>query len=147
MLIMDLVVVIHVHVPVYNRQCRHVLMCVLVCVERAGLGLGSIGCDFTHAYDYVFWMGDLNYRIDMPREDVLTHVAARNWVRYVCMFLSLARACVDARAVYEMFVHGLLADLPTRPITHNPFEIDWRAAGASGKGPVAARKGCISLLS
>jgi len=30
-------------------------------------------------YDYCFWMGDLNYRIDLPREQVLEMIDFQNW--------------------------------------------------------------------
>jgi len=30
-------------------------------------------------YDRSFWMGDLNYRIDLPRAEVIEHVSKREW--------------------------------------------------------------------
>ena len=31
------------------------------------------------SHDYVFWCGDFNYRIDLPREEVLSLIEGQNW--------------------------------------------------------------------
>ena len=46
----------------------------------AGLGLGPIkDFDITNVADYVFWCGDLNYRIDLPRDAVIEFNLLRSW--------------------------------------------------------------------
>ena len=35
--------------------------------------------DITHRFHYLFWCGDLNYRIDMPRENVLAMIQEQEW--------------------------------------------------------------------
>ena len=32
------------------------------------------------SHDYVFWCGDLNYRIDLPREEVLQMIENNKWL-------------------------------------------------------------------
>jgi len=39
-----------------------------------GIQLGLRGIDLTNQWDHVFWMGDLNYRIDMERTAVREEV-------------------------------------------------------------------------
>eukprot|EP00164_Ancoracysta_twista_P007704 GFYU01010983.1.p1 GENE.GFYU01010983.1~~GFYU01010983.1.p1 ORF type:complete len:306 (-),score=61.42 GFYU01010983.1:69-908(-) len=39
----------------------------------------KVRVDVTHTFSYVFWFGDLNYRIDMPRDVVISHVALKDW--------------------------------------------------------------------
>ncbi len=31
------------------------------------------------SHDYVFWCGDFNYRINLPRDEVKALVAEKNW--------------------------------------------------------------------
>ena len=31
------------------------------------------------SHDYVFWCGDFNYRIDLPREEVLSLIERQKW--------------------------------------------------------------------
>ncbi|KAJ4458289.1 putative inositol 5-phosphatase 1 [Paratrimastix pyriformis] len=40
---------------------------------------GSRGVDLSNQFDHVFWMGDLNYRIDLPREEVMRLIEARDY--------------------------------------------------------------------
>jgi hypothetical protein len=35
--------------------------------------------DITNQFDHLFWFGDLNYRIDLPRDDVLQLVSQKDW--------------------------------------------------------------------
>ena len=52
-----------------------------------------------HGFDHLFWFGDLNYRIDLPRESVLKLVANKDWrsLRYVAFaryVFSMRPACL-----------------------------------------------------
>ena len=51
-------------------MCAHV--CVHVCV--------CVGDDVTAKCDYVFWCGDLNYRVDLDRKTADDLIARRNYV-------------------------------------------------------------------
>jgi len=44
-----------------------------------GLKIGARGVDLTTEFHNVLWMGDLNYRIDLPRDAVLALVGKRDW--------------------------------------------------------------------
>lgn len=39
-------------------------------------------------YDYVMWLGDLNYRIDLERDELFRLVDARFALLFVCLFKS-----------------------------------------------------------
>jgi hypothetical protein len=44
--------------------------------------------DNHHEFDHVFWMGDLNYRIEMPRDTIIKLCEQKDWptllkVRYI----------------------------------------------------------------
>ena len=41
--------------------------------------LNSQSIDITNQFDHIFWFGDLNYRIDLSREEVLKVIAEKNW--------------------------------------------------------------------
>ena len=48
------------------------------------LSVGKVGSsarrmDLADRFSHLFWCGDLNYRVDLPRADVLKHVKARDW--------------------------------------------------------------------
>ena len=48
------------------------------------LSVGKVGSsarrmDLAGRFSHLFWCGDLNYRVDLPRADVLKHVKARDW--------------------------------------------------------------------
>jgi Endonuclease/Exonuclease/phosphatase family 2/C2 domain len=55
-----------------NRNYREV-------VREIKLGVPSV--DITNQFDAIFWMGDLNYRIDLPREEVVSVVEEGNFDR------------------------------------------------------------------
>eukprot|EP01103_Thecamoeba_quadrilineata_P011909 TRINITY_DN2956_c0_g1_i1.p1 TRINITY_DN2956_c0_g1~~TRINITY_DN2956_c0_g1_i1.p1 ORF type:complete len:952 (-),score=192.20 TRINITY_DN2956_c0_g1_i1:966-3821(-) len=44
-----------------------------------GLKLGDGPFNATYSFHHVFWFGDLNYRIDLSRDQVLDLVQAKNW--------------------------------------------------------------------
>eukprot|EP00668_Euglena_longa_P017057 GGOE01021389.1.p1 GENE.GGOE01021389.1~~GGOE01021389.1.p1 ORF type:complete len:970 (+),score=249.66 GGOE01021389.1:46-2955(+) len=37
--------------------------------------------DLLHAFDYLFWFGDLNYRLNMPRPDVMKCIKAKDYAK------------------------------------------------------------------
>jgi hypothetical protein len=41
--------------------------------------VGIKGYDITSQFDYVFWCGDLNYRIDMERDRVLQLISSKDY--------------------------------------------------------------------
>lgn len=43
------------------------------------LKLGRKNLDTTNQFDFLFWCGDLNYRIDLNREEALKLISERNW--------------------------------------------------------------------
>lgn len=43
------------------------------------LGTQEIPCDLTNRFDYMFWSGDLNYRISLPRDKVLELIEKEDW--------------------------------------------------------------------
>eukprot|EP01088_Endostelium_zonatum_P018765 TRINITY_DN6148_c0_g1_i1.p1 TRINITY_DN6148_c0_g1~~TRINITY_DN6148_c0_g1_i1.p1 ORF type:complete len:828 (+),score=147.92 TRINITY_DN6148_c0_g1_i1:85-2568(+) len=47
-------------------------------VDGLGLGRHSNG-DITHGFHYLFWMGDLNYRIELARDETLRKITERDW--------------------------------------------------------------------
>jgi len=48
-------------------------------VHGLQLGRPDTPCDLTNQFDYLFWCGDLNYRISLPRETVLELIENRDW--------------------------------------------------------------------
>eukprot|EP01132_Coremiostelium_polycephalum_P007495 gene7495-9211_t len=46
-----------------------------------GVSLGAKYTDILNQFHHIFWLGDLNYRIDLLREEVLLHIKKSNWTR------------------------------------------------------------------
>jgi len=44
-----------------------------------GLRLGRYPGDLHHQFDHLFFVGDLNYRIELPRDEALGLIQERNW--------------------------------------------------------------------
>jgi len=44
-----------------------------------GLGLGLKRVDLLNQFHYLFWLGDLNYRIDLPKEKILQLLELQYW--------------------------------------------------------------------
>jgi phosphatidylinositol-3,4,5-trisphosphate 5-phosphatase 2 len=44
-----------------------------------GLGLGLKKVDLSNQFHHVFWLGDLNYRVDFTREKILQLLKMRHW--------------------------------------------------------------------
>jgi len=41
--------------------------------------INNTSIDITNQFDHLFWIGDLNYRIELPREEVMEFIAEKNW--------------------------------------------------------------------
>jgi phosphatidylinositol-3,4,5-trisphosphate 5-phosphatase 2 len=35
--------------------------------------------DITNQFHHIFWFGDMNYRLNLPVESILPHIAAKNY--------------------------------------------------------------------
>ena len=64
--------------------------------------------DVTHAFDYLFWLGDLNYRIDQDRADVLKGIAEKNYEELLARSLEAIRDMTRSG-------HRLLGRIPPPP--------------------------------
>lgn len=49
------------------------------CTIANNLHLSKSGFDLTSQFHVLFWFGDLNYRINIPRSDVLKLVSGKQW--------------------------------------------------------------------
>jgi len=89
-----------------------------------GLHLDPEHVDATERFHYVFWMGDLNYRIDLPREQVVQLVQDRNFER-LHAFDQLKREMTKGTA-FKGFQEGPLSFPPTYRYLRNvsPREYD-----------------------
>jgi hypothetical protein len=45
----------------------------------SGLHLGHPDFEITTQFNHLFFFGDLNYRIDLPREDVMDYIERADW--------------------------------------------------------------------
>uniref|UniRef100_A0A5K3ESZ3 phosphoinositide 5-phosphatase n=1 Tax=Mesocestoides corti TaxID=53468 RepID=A0A5K3ESZ3_MESCO len=63
------------------------------------------------SHDYVFWFGDLNYRIDLPNAEVKNLISKSSW----CDLLRSDQLSVhrEAKAVFEGFLEGPVRFAPT----------------------------------
>jgi hypothetical protein len=57
---------------VRNQNYRDILKG-LSSFSRNGLG------DIHHEFDYLFWLGDLNYRIELSRDDIINKIYAQDY--------------------------------------------------------------------
>jgi hypothetical protein len=48
-------------------------------IGRSCAHLGQHGTELTHQFDHVFWVGDLNYRVDIPFGEVIDLTSQRQW--------------------------------------------------------------------
>ena len=76
-----------------------------------GVPLGKKGADLLSQFDHVFWCGDLNYRIDLPRPKVLALVQASDWAGLRDFDQLTAERL--ARRAFGGFVEGPVAFCPT----------------------------------
>ncbi|KAJ7118421.1 DNase I-like protein [Mycena crocata] len=65
--------------------------------------------------DVLFWMGDLNYRIDVPDADVRAILGSGEWEKRfdVLMQYDQLKTAVRANKAFEMFSEGAIMHLPT----------------------------------
>lgn len=63
------------------------------------------------SHDYVFWFGDLNYRINLPNEEVKTLISRSAWSDLQCNDQLLVQRKADA--VFKGFNEGPLCFAPT----------------------------------
>lgn len=63
--------------------------------------------DHTH----FIWMGDLNYRVDLKREDIMAHIQGQNWSALRAGDQLLRE--IQLGKVFQEFVEGELAFVPT----------------------------------
>ncbi|KAL5111754.1 Synaptojanin-1 [Taenia crassiceps] len=63
------------------------------------------------SHDYVFWFGDLNYRINLPNEEVKTLISRSAWSDLQCSDQLLVQRKADA--VFKGFNEGPLCFAPT----------------------------------
>ncbi|VDK39948.1 unnamed protein product [Taenia asiatica] len=63
------------------------------------------------SHDYVFWFGDLNYRINLPNEEVKSLISRSAWSDLQCSDQLLVQRKVDA--VFKGFNEGPLCFAPT----------------------------------
>jgi hypothetical protein len=45
----------------------------------SGLKVGNNELDMSMQFDHLFWIGDLNYRIELPPEQIVTYIEDRKW--------------------------------------------------------------------
>ena len=64
---------------------------------------------FDHAH--FIWMGDLNYRIDLQREELLQHIDSKNWAPL--LEADQLKHQIAQKKVFEGFTEGALAFRPT----------------------------------
>ncbi|KAF7343256.1 Inositol polyphosphate 5-phosphatase OCRL-1 [Mycena venus] len=66
--------------------------------------------------DVLFWMGDLNYRIDVPDADVRTILASEEWAetRYESLLpYDQLKSAVRTKKAFDMFSEGPITHFPT----------------------------------
>jgi len=68
--------------------------------------------DILHAFDFLFWFGDLNYRLDMERAEVMRHIQAGNYNRLLQSDQLLRE--MELKQVFQ----GFQTSLPTFPPTY-----------------------------
>lgn len=74
-------------------------------------------------HDYVFWIGDLNYRIDLPDMDVIYERIAANDLSYLLRYdqLMVERA---NEAVFQRYSEGSVTFPPTYKFQPNTNEYE-----------------------
>jgi hypothetical protein len=86
-----------------------------------GIHLGDLAFDITNHFHYAFWCGDLNYRIDMAREDVLTEIKVRVYLDVTVVVLGSV-ASVSFLSSSLQYHSTLSCDCPTS-LTMLVFEV------------------------
>lgn len=76
-----------------------------------GLRLGRYPGDLHHQFDHLFFVGDLNYRIDLPREEVLLLIQDRKWD--VLYQHDQLRAQREQNKIFSEFNEGTIDFPPT----------------------------------
>ncbi|KJE95829.1 hypothetical protein CAOG_06236 [Capsaspora owczarzaki ATCC 30864] len=76
-----------------------------------GLHLTDSSASLANAFDYLFWMGDLNYRIDLPRDRVLELTQKGDWDA-LFEHDQLHKEC-EAERVFSGFTEALIDFAPT----------------------------------
>ncbi|XP_061177920.1 synaptojanin-1-like [Saccostrea echinata] len=87
----------------YHEISRKICFPMITPTLRKGRTVGS--------HDYVFWCGDFNYRIDLPREEILSLIEDKNWgALQACDQLKVQK---EAGNVFKGFSEGPTDFAPT----------------------------------
>eukprot|EP00301_Raphidiophrys_heterophryoidea_P027964 c9916_g1_i1.p1 GENE.c9916_g1_i1~~c9916_g1_i1.p1 ORF type:complete len:956 (-),score=221.07 c9916_g1_i1:356-3223(-) len=76
-----------------------------------GMRIGNRRIELTQQFHYLFWLGDLNYRIDIPRSKAIGHIA-RSELNVLHQHDQLAKE-MSAGRVFSGFSEGTLNFTPT----------------------------------
>eukprot|EP00164_Ancoracysta_twista_P000775 GFYU01001019.1.p1 GENE.GFYU01001019.1~~GFYU01001019.1.p1 ORF type:complete len:1000 (+),score=301.16 GFYU01001019.1:262-3261(+) len=80
--------------------------------------VSKAGLDIDHQHHHVFWVGDLNYRIDIPRDETIALVQQQNWDQ----LLTADQLLIEKRAgrVFSAFTEAPIAFAPTFKVERKP---------------------------
>ena len=95
-------------------------------LDTAGAGVPEV--DFVHAHDHVFYFGDVNYRIDLPFDRVVTLYKGKQWGAIMAhdqMVREMAR-----QKVFVGFSEPLIEFAPTYRWEREREEFSWKRGQA-----------------
>lgn len=96
-------------------------------------------------FHYLFWFGDLNYRLDMSLDDVLAGVSSKDWP-HLCAHDQLLASMEQERA-FGGFCEGPLQFAPTyRYARGRRDEYEWKKTYPSGAVRINAPAWCDRIL-